>query len=122
MLITLDDVKPMISELGFTLPDSVLSLLLSQVNARSECLASNYDEATQKIILIYSLVRLASLTGARKISSQSAPNGSSRSFNYDAAGTDYLLNQIRAFDSAGCMSSLPLTSKSTGMFMVAGGY
>lgn len=101
MQITLDDVKPMIAELGFALPDSVLSLLLSQVNAKSGCLEANYDETTQKLLLIYTVVRLASLSGARKISSQSAPNGASRSFAYDSAGTDYLLNQIRAWDSAG---------------------
>lgn len=88
MQITLDDVKPMIAELGFTLPDSVLSLLLSQVNAKSGCLEANYDETTQKLLLIYTVVRLASLSGARKISSQSAPNGASRSFAYDSAGAD----------------------------------
>ena len=118
MQITLDDVKPMIAELGFTLPDSVLSLLLSQVNAKSGCLEANYDETTQKLLLIYTAVRLASLSGA----SQSAPNGASRSFAYDSAGTDYLLNQIRAWDSAGCLSDLPLSSKTVGFFGVVGGY
>ncbi|CAM7912019.1 DUF7370 family protein [Morganella morganii] len=122
MQITLDDVKPMIAELGFALPDSVLSLLLSQVNAKSGCLEANYDETTQKLLLIYTVVRLASLSGARKISSQSAPNGASRSFAYDSAGTDYLLNQIRAWDSAGCLSDLPLSSKTVGFFGVVGGY
>lgn len=112
----------MIAELGFTLPDSVLSLLLSQVNAKSGCLEANYDETTQKLLLIYTVVRLASLSGARKISSQSAPNGTSRSFAYDSAGTDYLLNQIRAWDSAGCLSDLPLSSKTVGFFGVVGGY
>ncbi|WP_272683061.1 MULTISPECIES: DUF7370 family protein [unclassified Providencia] len=122
MVITLDDVKPMIAELGFTLPDSVLLLLLDQVNAKSECLAANYDESLQKLLLVYALVRLASLSGARKISSQGAPNGASRSFTYDSAGTDHLLKQLRAWDTAGCLLSLPLASKSVGFFGVVGGY
>ncbi|WP_422641352.1 DUF7370 family protein, partial [Xenorhabdus beddingii] len=68
MAITLTDIKPMIAELGFTLPDSVLELLLGRVNERSECMASNgYDESLQKLLLIYATVRLASLSGARKI-------------------------------------------------------
>nr|WP_282563907.1 hypothetical protein [Providencia rettgeri] len=92
------------------------------MNAKSECLAANYDESLQKLLLVYALVRLASLSGARKISSQGAPNGASRSFTYDSAGTDYLLKQLRAWDTAGCLSSLPLASKSVGFFGVVGGY
>ena len=121
MVITLDDVKPMIAEYGFTLPDSVLLLLLSQVNEKSECLAANYNEDLQRLILVYALVRLASLSGTRKISSQGAPNGASRSFAYDSAGTDNLLKQLKVWDTAGCLSSLPLVSKSVGFFSVVGG-
>ncbi|WMV74041.1 DUF7370 family protein [Xenorhabdus griffiniae] len=120
--ITLNDIKPMIGELGFTLPDTVLQLLLEQVNAKSECLSANYDESTQtqKLLLIYATVRLASLSGARKIASQGSPSGGSRSFNYDSAGTDYLLKQIRAWDKHNCLSDLPLESKSVGFFDVVG--
>ncbi|BET97296.1 hypothetical protein TCT1_27190 [Xenorhabdus sp. TCT-1] len=110
----------MITELGFALPDSVLQLLLDQVNAKSECLSANYDESTQSLLLIYAAVRLASLSGARKIASQSAPSGASRSFAYNSSGTDYLLKQIRAWDKRGCLSGLPLESKSVGFFDVVG--
>ncbi|MBE8598201.1 DUF7370 family protein [Xenorhabdus sp. BG5] len=121
MVITLNDIKPMIAELGFALPDSVLELLLNQVNEKSECMASHdYDESLQKLLLIYSAVRLASLSGARKIASQSAPSGASRSFAYDSAGTDYLLKQIRVWDKRNCLSDLPLESKSVGFFDVVG--
>ncbi|PHM23707.1 DUF7370 family protein [Xenorhabdus ehlersii] len=119
--IALNDIKPMIAELGFTLPDSVLELLLGRVNEKSECMAAHgYDEKLQKLLLIYSAVRLASLSGARKIASQSAPSGASRSFAYDSAGTDYPLKQIRMWDTSGCLSGLPLESKSVGFFDVVG--
>jgi hypothetical protein len=120
--ITLNDIKPMIGELGFTLPDAVLELLLVQVNEASECMAAQgYDDKRQKLLLIYAAVRLASLSGARKIASQSSPSGASRSFAYDSSGTDYLLKQIRAWDISGCLSGLPLESQSVGFFDVVGG-
>ncbi|OTA14037.1 hypothetical protein Xbed_03754 [Xenorhabdus beddingii] len=84
-------------------------------------MASNgYDESLQKLLLIYATVRLASLSGARKIASQGSPSGGSRTFTYDPAGTDYLLKQIRAWDKQGCLSGLPLESKTVGFFDVVG--
>ncbi|WP_241624565.1 DUF7370 family protein [Rosenbergiella epipactidis] len=120
--ITLEDVKPMMAELGFTVPDSLLTLLLSQVSGVSACMdGAGYSEDLQRLLLIYAVLRLAALSGARKISSQSAPSGASRSFTYDSAGTDHLLKQIRAWDSNGCLSGLPLLSNSVGFFDVVGG-
>ena len=120
--ITLDDVKPTMAELGFTVPDSLLTLLLDQVSGSSACMdGAGYSDSLQKLLLIYAVLRLAALSGARKISSQSAPSGASRSFTYDAAGTDYLLKQIRAWDTNGCLSGLPLSSSQVGYFDVVGG-
>ncbi|WP_244967877.1 DUF7370 family protein [Xenorhabdus budapestensis] len=121
MQITLNDIKPMIAEQGFTLPDPVLELLLNQVNETARCMADQgYAEKLQQLLLIYATVRLASLSGARKIASQSAPSGASRSFAYDSSGTDYLLKQIKAWDTSGCLSGLPLESQSVGFFDVVG--
>ena len=120
--ITLDDVKPMMAELGFTVPDALLTLLLDQVSTSSACMdGAGYSDGIQKLLLIYATLRLAALSGARKISSQSAPSGASRSFAYDAAGTDNLLKQIRAWDTNGCLSDLPLSSNQVGFFEVVGG-
>jgi len=120
--ITLDDVKPLIAELGFTVPDAVLQLLIEQVNAASACMdGAGYSESLQKLLLIYAAARLAALSGARKISSQSAPSGASRSFTYDSAGTDYLYTQILDWDKNGCLSGLPLSGAKVGLFMVVGG-
>ncbi|MGA9606520.1 MAG: hypothetical protein WBR21_05810 [Rouxiella badensis] len=121
-LITIEDVKPLMADLGFTLPDSVLNLLLEQVSATSACMdGAGYTESVQKLLLIYGVTRLAALSGARKLSSQSAPSGASRSFTYDAAGTDYIYRQIQSWDTNGCLSSLPMTGSSVGLFLVVGG-
>ncbi|ALV92422.1 MULTISPECIES: DUF7370 family protein [Pantoea] len=120
--ITLGDVKPLMAELGFTVPDAVLQLLLDQVNATSTCMdGAGYSESLQKLMLIYAAARLAALSGARKIASQSAPSGASRSFTYDSSGTDYLYRQLLSWDTNGCLAGLPLSGVSVGFFEVVGG-
>lgn len=120
--ITLGDVKPLMAELGFTVPDAVLQLLIEQVSAASACMdGAGYSESLQKLLLIYAAARLAALSGARKISSQSAPSGASRSFTYDSAGTDHLYKQILAWDTNGCLCSLPISGVAVGFFDVVGG-
>lgn len=120
--ITLDDVKPLMAELGFTVPDTVLQLLLDQVSAVSVCMdGAGYTESLQKLLLIYAAARLAALSGARKIASQSAPSGASRSFTYDSSGTDHLYRQILAWDTNGCLGGLPISGVSVGFFDVVRG-
>lgn len=120
--ITLEDVKPLMAELGFTVPDAVLQLLIEQVSAASACMdGAGYSESLQKLLLIYAAARLAALSGARKISSQSAPSGASRSFTYDSAGTDHLYKQILVWDTNGCLGGLPIAGNSVGFFDVIGG-
>lgn len=118
-LINKNEIKSFIDELGFSIPDSVLELLIQQVSKYEACLLQ-YGEVTAKLLALYSVARLASLSGARKTSSQSSPSGS-RSFNYDSSGTDHLLTQIRAWDKNNCLSDLPLSGKKTGFFAVVGG-
>lgn len=119
-LINKSDVKSFIDELGFSIPDSLLDLLIEQVGKHETCLLQ-YGEATAKLLAIYSIARLASLSGARKIASQSSQSGS-RSFNYDSSGTDHLLTQIRVWDKNNCLSDLPLSGKKAGFFAVVGGH
>jgi len=108
--ITLDDVKPLMAELGFTVPDTVLQLLLDQVSAVSVCMdGAGYTESLQKLLLIYAAARLAALSGA------------SRSFTYDSSGTDHLYRQILAWDTNGCLDGLPISGVSVGFFDVVRG-
>ena len=119
-LINKSEVKSFIDELGFSIPDSMLELLIQQVSLHETCLLQ-YGEATAKLLAIYSIARLASLSGARKIASQGSQSGS-RSFNYDSSGTDHLLTQIRVWDKNNCLSDLPLSGKKSGFFAVVGGH
>ena len=119
-LINKSEAKLFIDELGFSIPDSMLELLIQQVSLHETCLLQ-YGEATAKLLAIYSIARLASLSGARKIASQGSQSGS-RSFNYDSSGTDHLLTQIRVWDKNNCLSDLPLSGKKSGFFAVVGGH
>ena len=119
-LINKSEVKLFIDELGFSIPDSVLELLIQQVSQHETCLLQ-YGEVTAKLLALYSVARLASMSGARKIASQGSQSGS-RSFNYDSSGTDHLLTQIRVWDKNNCLSDLPLSGKRSGFFAVVGGH
>ena len=118
-LINKSQIKSFIDELGFSIPDSMLELLIQQVSKHETCLLQ-YGEVTAKLLALYSVARLASMSGARKIASQGSQSGS-RSFNYDSSGTDHLLTQIRVWDKNNCLSDLPLSGKKTGFFAVVGG-
>lgn len=118
-LINKSEIKSFIDELGFSIPDSMLELLIQQVSKHETCLLQ-YGEVTAKLLALYSVARLASMSGARKIASQGSQSGS-RSFNYDSSGTDHLLTQIRVWDKNNCLSDLPLSGKRSGFFAVVGG-
>lgn len=118
-LINKSEIKSFIDELGFSIPDSMLELLIQQVSKYETCLLQ-YGEVTAKLLALYSVARLASMSGARKIASQGSQSGS-RSFNYDSSGTDHLLTQIRVWDKNNCLSDLPLSGKRSGFFAVVGG-
>ena len=119
-LINKSEIKSFIDELGFSIPDSMLELLIQQVSKHEACLLQ-YGEVTAKLLALYSVARLASMSGARKIASQGSQSGS-RSFNYDSSGTDHLLTQIRVWDKNNCLSDLPLSGKRSGFFAVVGGH
>ena len=114
------EVKAFIDELGFSVPDRVLTLLIDKVSDKSECVAQ-YGETTAQLLMMYAVARLASMSGARRISSQSSPSGASRSFNYDSDGTKYLVSQIRAWDTSNCLGDLGLNGEVAGFFAVVGG-
>lgn len=107
-MLTLSDAKDCLSALGVELPDSVLQLLVDQVNTIDDCLTTNYGVATAQLIRLYLVALMATANGARMISSQSSPSGASRSFVYhnlaDAwRGLAGLLGQL---DTEGCTDGL----------------
>ncbi|HHQ6537923.1 TPA: DUF7370 family protein [Serratia fonticola] len=117
------DVKALLAELGYAIPDAVLNLLFCQLDKIQDCLdGAGYDECTQQLIQLYAMCLMAASSGARKIKSQGAPSGASRSFDYGEDGLTQLREALRMIDSSGCSTVLPITvSPPVGLFMVVGG-
>lgn len=121
--VTADQVKTFLAELGYTIPDAILDPILCRVNSILDCLvAAGYDPCTQKLILMYAAALMAASSGARRIKSQGAPNGASRSFDYGEDSLTWLQKSMEKMDTAGCTKNLPITTGgSVGYFRVLGG-
>ncbi|NKG32490.1 hypothetical protein FVB43_20880 [Erwinia rhapontici] len=121
--ITPADVKSLLTELGYTIPDALLTPILCSVNKIDDCLdGAGYDECTQTLIKLYAASLMSASSGARRIKSQGAPSGASRSFEYGEDSTTWLRNSLSTLDTSGCASGLPISAGSSiGFFMVAGG-
>lgn len=121
--ITADDVKAFLAELGYSIPDSLLTPILCRVNSIIDCMnEAGYDDCTQQLILMYAAALMSASSGARKIKSQSAPSGASRSFEYGDDAISWLRSSLSSLDTSGCTNTLPITAGSTvGFFDVVGG-
>lgn len=85
--ITAADVQAFLGELGYSIPAALLDPILCVVNKIIPCLdGAGYDECTAKLILMYAAALMATSSGARRIKSQGAPSGASRSFDYGDDG------------------------------------
>ncbi|WP_330983617.1 MULTISPECIES: DUF7370 family protein [Enterobacterales] len=119
--ITAAEIKQFLTELGYTIPNSLLDPILCRVNSILPCLnGAGYDDCTQKLILLYAGALVAASSGARRIKSQGAPNGASRSFDYDKDALTWLKESLADLDTSGCSEVLPITAGSdpVGIFMV----
>ncbi|MFC0945777.1 hypothetical protein ACFGWO_07545 [Pasteurella multocida] len=115
------DIHEFIGELGYSVPDVVLSLLIEKVDEKdSELNKAGYDDITQSLIKLYSIGLLVINQGGRKLSSQSAPSGSGRSFTYDHDSFKRLKSLLANLDRSGVMNDLPIASNSVGFFEVVG--
>lgn len=121
--ITADDVKAFLAELGYSIPDALLTPILCRVNSIIECMdGADYDDCTQQLILLYAAALMSASSGARRIKSQSAPNGASRTFDYGDDAITWLRNSLAALDTNGCTDDLPISAgNSVGFFDVVGG-
>ncbi len=81
--ITAADLQAFLGELGYSIPGALLDPILCVVNKIIPCLdGAGYDDCTAKLILMYAAALMATSSGARRIKSQGAPSGASRSFEY----------------------------------------
>jgi hypothetical protein len=93
--------------LGITVPSFVLQAAVDDVGAREPAmLAAGYSAATTVRIQAMAVALLAGADFARRIQSQGAPSGASRSFkNRDTALAD-LRRSLSALDTAGTVADL----------------
>ncbi|CZW94535.1 DUF7370 family protein [Enterobacter asburiae] len=121
--LTPEEIKGFLAELGYAIPDTLLAPILCVVNKIIPCLdGAGYDECNAKLILMYAAALMATSSGARRIKSQGAPSGASRSFEYGDDSITWLRDSLDRLDTSGCTGDLPISAgNSVGLFMVVGG-
>ena len=107
--ITLTQVKNELSVMGYSSTDLVLTSTIAIVNNIDGCLdSSGYSDDVIRLIKLYSIVLMLSSSDVKRVSSESAPRGSSRSYQYFEDGRKSLLATLDALDTKGCTNSLPI--------------
>lgn len=126
-MITTDQAKEYLKSVGITLPDFILEALVEQANSIQECLDAHYPPATALLIQSYLLGLMALGQGDKYISSQTGPNGASRSFRYLSFADRWKasLGLLRGLDKYGCATSLippdPTNTAFAGIWIARGG-
>ncbi len=126
-MITTDQAKEYLKSVGITLPDFILEALVEQANSIQECLDAHYSPATALLIQSYLLGLMALGQGDKYISSQTGPNGASRSFRYLSFADRWKasLGLLRGLDKYGCATSLippdPTNTAFAGIWIARGG-
>lgn len=126
-MITTEQAKEYLKSVGITLPDFILEALVEQANSIQECLDAHYSPATALLIQSYLLGLMALGQGDKYISSQTAPNGASRSFRYQSFPDRWkgALALLRGADKHGCANDLippdPTNTAFAGIWIGRGG-
>lgn len=126
-MITTVQAKEYLESVGITLPDFILQALLEQAGSIQECLDARYPPATALLIQSYLLGLMALGQGDKYISSQTGPNGASRSFRYLSFADRWKasLGLLRGLDKYGCATSLippnPTNTAFAGIWIARGG-
>lgn len=124
---TLAEARAYLAELGLELPDAILTCLITRPLLLEECFDRHgYDTCTRSLIAFYVLGLLAISSGGRRIKSQTAPSGASRSFEYGtlAQQATQLANALKIIDPYGCSTGLlpaPVDAVGLAVFVGNGG-
>ena len=123
-MLTVDEVMEYLTQLGLSLPASMVALLVAQVNELESCLVgAGLEPCAIRLALLQGAALLAISTGARRVTSHSAPSGASQSFGYGALAEQatMLRNSIRALGAWGCLGPiLPATGGNASLFVGLG--
>ena len=126
-MITTVQAKEYLESVGITLPDFILLALLEQAGSIQECLDAHYPASVALLIQLYLLALMGLAQGDKYISSQTGPNGASRSFRYQSFPDRWkgALALLRVTDKHGCANDLippdPTTTAFAGIWIARGG-
>lgn len=126
-MVTLEQAKEYLQSQGITIPDFMLQALVDDVNSIQECLDAHYPASKALAIQMYLLALMGLGQGDKYISSQTGPNGASRSFRYLSFADRWKasLGLLRGLDKYGCATSLippdPTNTAFAGIWIARGG-
>ena len=106
--------------LGVSAPSFIVDAAVAEIATAEAAMVSAGYSATKQVLVQSMAVAIKSCAGgARRIQSQGAPSGASRSFKNDDKAMTIMRRELASLDTAGIVSSLigPDPSTST-MFMV----
>lgn len=106
-MITLEEMQAYLAELGLTLPAVMLECLIDKAESALPCMiGAGYSECDQKLAMLYLVGMLSISAGARRIKSQGAPSGASRSFDYAQDQLRQLRQSLAIIDPSNCTGAL----------------
>lgn len=123
-MVTLDQVKQFLDSFyGVSIPDFILQAAIDSVASVQPCLdGAGHTPSQMLIIQLYAVSIIASAADPRKIKSQGAPNGASRSFEYGKKGVDAMRVKLKELDTSGCTTAIIGNSATkNAFFMVVDG-
>lgn len=93
--------------LGITLPAFIVQAAIDKVDAAEAAMdAAGYDAPTKTMVAAMAVAIIASAGAPRRIQSQGAPSGASRSFKNFDASLSALRRSLLALDTAGTVTAL----------------
>lgn len=126
-MVTLEQAKEYLESQGITIPDFVLQALVDQANSIQECLDAHYPASVALLIQLYLLALMGLAQGDKYISSQTGPNGASRSFRFQSFSDRWkgAVALLRVTDKHGCANDLipqdPTNTAFAGIWIARGG-
>lgn len=123
MELSVAQAKAYLQSVGVSLPDIILELLVEQANSIDACLiGAGYPDSTQKLIKLYLIRLLGTVSGDRQVTSESAPSGASRSYRYGSLSDQYnsalrLLQNLDPSNCAGVLIPPSPTAASAGLWV-----
>jgi len=102
--------------IGASIPAFVVDAAVTRVAAIDAALSAQYDAGTAMMIEAMAVTIIACAGSPRRIASQGAPSGASRSFANDSKALTALRRSLKALDSAGLTSAIVGADPSTASY------